>query len=106
VGLRGSLTTSARPGSRASGWLQELTGNPGQVSGAAETWDNVAAYLEETAQELTQSVTGRLAAQHSMAVDAYKSLQQDSADHLTRGGRPGPRGGRGPEDGHSPGQPW
>jgi len=63
-------------------WLQELTGNPGQVSGAAETWGSVAAYLEETAQELTQSVTGRLAAQHSMAVDAYKALQQDSADHL------------------------
>jgi hypothetical protein len=64
------------------GWLNELTGDAGEVSAASATWSNIAVYLQSAADELFDSLNNVLAEQTSQAVDAYKRLMADSAEHV------------------------
>lgn len=64
------------------GWLNDLTGDAGEVAGFAATWGNIAQHLQQAGQTLD----ARLADVSSMsgeAIDAYLRLQGDVAAHIS-----------------------
>ncbi|MDQ4215259.1 hypothetical protein [Microbacterium capsulatum] len=63
------------------GWLNDLTGDSGQVAGFAQTWTNVGGQLRASAADLA-SVLGDLDAADGAAVQAYLRFQKDVVDHL------------------------
>ncbi|PZU33751.1 MAG: hypothetical protein DI577_00190 [Microbacterium sp.] len=67
------------------GWLNDLTGDAGEVQGFAQTWANISAQLAGSAQELTRvlSDVDPLAGE---AIDAYRRFQTDAAAHIGAAG--------------------
>ncbi len=64
------------------GWLNDLTGDAGEVAGFAATWGNIAQHLQQAGQTLD----ARLADVSSMsgeAIEAYLRLQADVAAHIS-----------------------
>ena len=67
------------------GWLNDLTGDAGEVAGFAATWGNIAQHLQKAGETLD----ARLADVSSMsgeAIDAYLRLQSDVAAHISAAG--------------------
>lgn len=64
-------------------WLEDLTGDAGEVAAAAGTWSNIAGHLETAGADLLSSLDSALAEQRSLAVDAYRRLQSAAAQHLS-----------------------
>jgi len=67
------------------GWLNDFTGNPGEVAGFAQTWDNVAARLRETGEALLRR-TDDVAELSGAAIDAYLDYAADASRHLAAAG--------------------
>ncbi|GAA4480875.1 glycohydrolase toxin TNT-related protein [Microbacterium panaciterrae] len=63
------------------GWLNDLTGDAGQVLGFAQTWGNVGTQLSRSASDLA-TVLGDLDAADGAAVRAYLAFQNDVVKHL------------------------
>ncbi len=63
------------------GWLDDLTGDAGQVAGFAQTWANVGGQLRQSASDLAV-VLGDLDAADGAAVRAYLAFQRDVVKHL------------------------
>lgn len=64
------------------GWLNDLTGDAGEVAGFAATWGNISQHLSQAGATLDS----RLADVSSMsgeAIDAYRRLQGDVAAHIS-----------------------
>lgn len=64
------------------GWLNDLTGDAGEVAGFAATWGNIAQHLQQAGETLD----ARLADVSSMsgeAIEAYLRLQADVAAHIS-----------------------
>ncbi|MCX6502553.1 MAG: TNT domain-containing protein [Microbacterium sp.] len=68
------------------GWMNDLTGDAGEVAGFAQTWSNMEAQLDSAAQEL-ERVVGDLDELAGQAIDAYRRFQADSAEHIRAAGR-------------------
>ncbi|APH44288.1 hypothetical protein BMW26_04370 [Microbacterium sp. 1.5R] len=67
------------------GWLNDLTGDAGEVAGFAATWGNIAQHLQQAGETLDS----RLADVSSMsgeAIAAYLRLQADVAAHISAAG--------------------
>ncbi|WEG09047.1 hypothetical protein PU630_00345 [Microbacterium horticulturae] len=67
------------------GWLNDFTGNPGEVAGFAQTWDNVAARLRETGEALLRR-TDDVAELSGAAIDAYLDYAAGASRHLAAAG--------------------
>ncbi|MET0783056.1 MAG: hypothetical protein ABWY53_01910, partial [Leifsonia flava] len=67
------------------GWLNDLTGDAGEVAGFAATWANIGASLAASGDNLV-SVLGDLDASEGDAIDAYRRFQQETAEHLRAAG--------------------
>lgn len=64
------------------GWMNDLTGDAGAVAGAAATWGNIAAVLEQAGADAQQLLDTYFARQRSAAIQAFWSLQSSYAEHL------------------------
>lgn len=64
------------------GWLNDLTGDAGEVAGFAATWGNISQHLEE-AGAMLQSRLSDVSSMSGEAIDAYLRLQGDVAAHLS-----------------------
>ena len=67
-------------------WLNELTGNPGEVQGFAATWTSTGESLQTNSADLARSVTNDLEGQEGMGIAAYSALQTDIAKHVELAG--------------------
>ena len=67
------------------GWLNDLTGDAGEVAGFAATWTNISAYLATAAGDLDKSLV-RLQGFTGAAGDAFKTFHADVAKHLSAAG--------------------
>ena len=67
-------------------WLNDLTGDAGQVQAFAGTWHNIDAAIGELAGRLERRVTGDLYEIAGAAADAYRALQADLAKMLGAAG--------------------
>ncbi|KQQ92895.1 hypothetical protein ASF62_13940 [Leifsonia sp. Leaf325] len=67
------------------GWLNDLTGDAGEVAGFAATWANIGASLAASGDNLV-SVLGDLDASEGDAIDAYRRFQEETAEHLRAAG--------------------
>lgn len=63
------------------GWLNDFTGDAGEVEGFAQTWDNVAARMRESGQALLRR-TDDVADLAGAAIDAYLAYATDASRHL------------------------
>ena len=63
------------------GWLNDLTGDAGEVQGFARTWANAAQQLQASGQELTR-VVGDVDELAGEAIEAYRRFQADAAKHI------------------------
>ncbi|MDR1431656.1 MAG: hypothetical protein LBI99_06010 [Propionibacteriaceae bacterium] len=61
------------------GWLNELTGDPGQVAEFSQTWTAISDWLTGLADDLAQLVQTDLADMTGDTIDAYTAWQQDLA---------------------------
>ena len=68
------------------GWMNDLTGDAGQVAGFAQTWENMQTQLEGAAQTLDHVVTD-LDEMSGQAIEAYRRFQADAAAHIRTAGR-------------------
>lgn len=62
-------------------WMDDLTGNGAEVAAFAQTWQNIAGRLNESAQ-LYNSRLADLDGMSGAAVDAYRQFAGDTVDHL------------------------
>jgi hypothetical protein len=67
-------------------WLNDLTGDAGQVQAFAATWHNIDTAVGELAARLGRRVTGDLYELAGAAADAYRALQADLAKMLGAAG--------------------
>lgn len=67
------------------GWLNDLTGDAGEVAGFAQTWANISTQLANSGQELLR-VVGDLDASDGEAIAAYRRFQNDAAQHIQAAG--------------------
>ena len=63
------------------GWMNDLTGDAGEVLGFAGTWTNIGAQLRQSADDL-KTVLGDLDSADGEAIAAYRRFQQDVIEHL------------------------
>ncbi|MEV7973923.1 TNT domain-containing protein [Cellulomonas sp. NPDC089187] len=68
------------------GWLNDLTGDAGQVLGYAGTWTNVAGALTAAGDELDRVVTADLEGMSGEAVTRYASTAHALADRIRAAG--------------------
>lgn len=68
------------------GWLNDLTGDAGEVQAFAQTWANVAQALAASGDELTR-ILADVDAQAGEAMDAYRRFQTDAAAHIHGAGQ-------------------
>lgn len=68
------------------GWLNDFTGDAGEVQGFAQTWSNIAAQMNGAGDELTR-VLGDVDELAGEAIDAYRRFQADAAAHLHGAGQ-------------------
>jgi hypothetical protein len=67
------------------GWLNDLTGDAGEVAGFASTWQNIATHLQQAGESLEASLRG-LASMQGQAADAFRAFHADAARHLAASG--------------------
>ena len=67
------------------GWMNDLTGDAGEVAGFAQTWTNVSGQMTASADELAR-VLGDLDGMEGDAVEAYRAFQADAEKHLRAAG--------------------
>jgi hypothetical protein len=67
------------------GWMNDLTGDAGEVAGFAQTWTNVSGQMTASADELAR-VLGDLDGMEGDAIDAYRAFQADAEKHLRAAG--------------------
>ena len=67
------------------GWMNDFTGDPGEVSAFAQTWENVAERLRESGEALLRR-TADVGALSGAAVDAYLDYAADASRHLAATG--------------------
>ncbi|TPW72322.1 hypothetical protein [Schumannella sp. 10F1B-5-1] len=60
------------------GWMNDLTGDAGEVAGFAQTWQNVAAYLQQTGVELQDSLA-KASNLAGATMNAYRASRADAA---------------------------
>lgn len=63
-------------------WLNDLTGNAGEVEAFARTWENVAARLSEESQQLARRAATDLSHMEGPAVEAYLEHVRGLSEHL------------------------
>lgn len=63
------------------GWLNDLTGDAGEVLGFAGTWDNISVEMQGVADEVMR-ILGDLDEQAGEMIDAYRRFQRDAAGHI------------------------
>lgn len=64
------------------GWLNDFTGDAGEVESFAQTWDNVAARMRESGHTLMRRADD-VAALSGAAIDAYLAYVADASRHLS-----------------------
>lgn len=64
------------------GWLNDFTGDAGEVEAFAQTWDNVAARMRESGHTLMRRADD-VAALSGAAIDAYLAYVADASRHLS-----------------------
>ena len=69
------------------GWLNQLTGDPAQVEGFAQSWSNINQWLSGLSDQLQAMVSRDLADMSGDTIDAYWSYQRDLAALIEAGGR-------------------
>lgn len=67
------------------GWFNDLTGDPGEVAGFAQTWANVQKQMEASADYLDRAVTD-LDDLAGEAIEAYRRFQADASQHIRAAG--------------------
>jgi hypothetical protein len=67
------------------GWMNDLTGDAGEVAGFAGTWTNVSGQMTASADELAR-VLGDLDGMEGDAIEAYRAFQADAEKHLRAAG--------------------
>lgn len=67
------------------GWVNDLTGDAGQVAGFAQTWHNIAGLVTERGDELGASM-GQVADMDGATIEAYRAFQSDVVDHVRAAG--------------------
>jgi hypothetical protein len=67
------------------GWMNDFTGDPGEVAAFAQTWENVAERLRESGEALLRR-TADVGALSGAAVDAYLDYAADASRHLAATG--------------------
>ncbi|CAN5165487.1 hypothetical protein BH11ACT3_BH11ACT3_01010 [soil metagenome] len=67
------------------GWINDLTGDAGQVAGFAQTWHNISGLMTETCDELDASM-GQVADMDGETVVAYRRFQEDVVEHVRAAG--------------------
>jgi len=63
------------------GWVNDLTGDAGQVAGFAGTWSNIAGRLDSCSTTLRSDLT-MLDSQAGQFINTYRDFQIKTADHL------------------------
>lgn len=64
------------------GWLNDLTGDAGEVAGFAATWGNIAQQLEQAGETLDARLSD-VSSMSGEAIAAYLRLQSDVAAHIS-----------------------
>lgn len=64
------------------GWLNDLTGDPGAVTGFAATWQNIAAQTSSAADGYARLVAADLEGMAGEGIEAYGRYADDLAKHL------------------------
>ncbi|QAY59806.1 hypothetical protein ET475_07250 [Microbacterium protaetiae] len=64
------------------GWLDDFTGNAGEVEAFAQTWENIAGRMHESGDALSRR-TDDVADMSGVAIDAYLSYAADASRHLS-----------------------
>lgn len=67
------------------GWVNDLTGDAGQVAGFAQTWHNIADLVTQRADELDASM-GQILDMDGATIEAYRAFQSDVVDHVRAAG--------------------
>lgn len=67
------------------GWMNDLTGDAGEVAGFAATWRNVSTQLGMSGEEL-QRIMSDVDAMHGDAIEAYRAFQVEVGNHLNAAG--------------------
>jgi len=67
------------------GWMNDLTGDAGEVAGFAGTWSNVSEQMKASADELAR-VIGDVSDMDGDAIVAYRAFQADAEKHLRAAG--------------------
>ncbi|MEE9964515.1 MAG: hypothetical protein K4304_05405, partial [Propionicimonas sp.] len=63
-------------------WLNKLTGDSAQVTVGSQNWADIATKLSTAADDLLRPLRSTLADAQSQAVDTYKALMSDMAEHV------------------------
>lgn len=66
-------------------WMNQLTGDAGQVAGFAQTWANIGTHLHETGAQLQHSLQN-ISALSGETVTAYRNLHSEAAEHVIAAG--------------------
>ncbi len=64
-----------------AGWLDDLTGDPAEVSAASQTWTNIGNTVTASGQQLLDSLRGS-EDQAGLTIQAFRQLMADSAEHI------------------------
>lgn|GEM_PF-955440 len=67
-------------------WLNDLTGDPGEVQGFAGTWASIGETLQSNSSDLARSLVSDLEGQEGAGISAYTALQSDIAQHIELAG--------------------
>ncbi|MGX5694883.1 hypothetical protein ACWKWP_01685 [Agromyces soli] len=67
------------------GWLNDLTGDAGEVAAFAQTWSNISTQLAASGDELVR-ILADLDSADGEAVQAYLRFQADAAEHIRAAG--------------------
>lgn len=65
-----------------AGWLDQLTGDPGQVQALAQSWSGISDQLIQAADDLFGMVRSDIAEFEGMAADAYRAVQSANVTAL------------------------
>ena len=67
------------------GWMNDLTGDAGEVAGFAQTWRNVGQQLGTSGADLGR-ILADLDDMDGQAIEAYRAFQRDAATHVEAAG--------------------
>lgn len=63
-------------------WLNELTGNPGEVRAFSQTWSSIGGSLNENSAVLARAVNEDMDGAEGVTIAAYRSHQTDMSRHI------------------------